>query len=105
MVTRLLLMKLLSLSVMTDTILLSTRIGNNINMSKEIDILKAENDLLHEKIEVMRTVLYEWNATSNPVWEYRKLKQIGETESDYEDLVEDDDGWSAGPNDDLEDDN
>ena len=90
---------------MTDTILLSTRIGNNINMSKEIDILKAENDLLHEKIEVMRTVLYEWNATSNPVWEYRKLKQIGETESDYEDLVEDDDGWSAGPNDDLEDDN
>lgn len=75
------------------------------NMSKEIDILKAENDLLHEKIEVMRTVLYEWNTTSNPVWEYRKLKQIGETESDYEDLVEDDDGWSAGPNDDLEDDN
>jgi hypothetical protein len=86
---------------MTDTILSSIRIGNNINMSKEIDILKAENDLLHEKIEVMRTVLYEWNATSNPVWEYRKLKQIGETESDYEDLVEDDDGgWSAGPDDD-----
>jgi hypothetical protein len=75
-------------------------------MSKEIDILKAENDLLHEKIEVMRTVLYEWNATSNPVWEYRKLKQIGETESDYEDLVEDDDGgWSAGPDDDSENDN
>jgi hypothetical protein len=92
---------------MTDTILLSTRIGNNINMSKEIDILKAENDLLHEKLEVMRAILYEWNVTSNPIWEYRKLKQIGETESDYEDLVEDDDGgWSAGPDDDdLENDN
>jgi hypothetical protein len=69
------------------------------NMSKEIDILKAENDLLHEKLEVMRAILYEWNATSHPVWEYRKLKQIGETESD-------DGGWSAGPDDDdLENDN
>jgi len=32
-------------------------------MSKEIDILKAENDLLHEKLEVMRAILYEWNVT------------------------------------------
>lgn len=31
----------------------------------------------------MRALLWEWNVTSDNVWEYYRLKRVGETEEDY----------------------
>lgn len=44
---------------------------------------------LENKIRVMRGLLWEWNTSSGPVWEYWKLAQVGETIADYADYVDD----------------
>lgn len=44
---------------------------------------------LENKIRVMRGLLWEWNISSGPVWEYWKLAQVGETIADYADYVDD----------------
>ena len=44
---------------------------------------------LENKIRVMRGLLWEWNTSSGPVWEYWKLAQVGETMADYADYVDD----------------
>ena len=44
---------------------------------------------LENKIRVMRGLLWEWNISSGPVWEYWKLAQVGETVADYADYVDD----------------
>lgn len=52
-------------------------------MNDEIEQLKSEIKRLNEKIHVMRGLLYEWNVSSGPVWENWRLKQVGETQGDY----------------------
>ena len=51
--------------------------------SNDTNDLKAEIVRLNEKLNVMRALLWEWNVTSDNVWEYYRLKQVGETEEDY----------------------
>ena len=51
--------------------------------NNEINDLKAEIARLNDKIHAMRSLLWEWNSSSGPVWEYWKLKDVGETEKDY----------------------
>lgn len=51
--------------------------------SNDINELQAEIARLNDKVRVMRTLLWEWNASSDNVWEYWKLKQVGEREEDY----------------------
>lgn len=53
------------------------------SMNSEVEQLKAEIASLKEKIAAMRNVLWEWNNSSGAVWEYWKLKQIGEKAEDY----------------------
>ena len=57
-------------------------------MREEIENLKRENDRLNAKLQVMRALLWEWNSSSGPVWEYWRLKEAGETEADYEFLMD-----------------
>jgi hypothetical protein len=57
--------------------------------SNEINELQAEIVRLNEKIKVMRGLLWEWNPTSDNVWEYYRLYQVGETSVDYTDWTED----------------
>jgi hypothetical protein len=57
--------------------------------SNEINELQAEIVRLNEKIKVMRGLLWEWNPTSDNVWEYYRLHQVGETSADYTDWTED----------------
>ena len=49
----------------------------------DIHELKAEIVRLNDKINVMRRILWEWNSSSGPVWEYYRLKQVGEKQEDY----------------------
>lgn len=58
-------------------------LGYTVGMNNEIEQLKAEIIRLNDKIHVMRSLLWEWNVSSGPVWEYRRLKQIGEKPEDY----------------------
>jgi len=58
-------------------------------MNNEIEQLKAEIVRLNDKIHVMRGLLWEWNISSGPVWEYWKLKQVGEKPEDYSHWTED----------------
>lgn len=60
-------------------------------MENEIEQLKAEITRLNDKIHVMRSLLCEWNGSSCPVWENRRLKALGETIADYADYVDEDD--------------
>jgi hypothetical protein len=53
------------------------------NSNDDINDLKAEIVRLHEKLNVMRALLWEWNVTSDNVWEHYRLKRVGETEEDY----------------------
>ena len=64
------------------------------NMNNEVDQLKAEIVRLNEKIHAMRGVLWEWNCSSDMVWEYWKLKQVGEKAEDYVD-------WTGDEEDDM----
>ena len=57
-------------------------------MQEEIEKLKRENDRLNAKLQAMRALLWEWNSSSGPVWEYWRLKEAGETEADYEFLLD-----------------
>lgn len=56
---------------------------------QSIDALKAEIVRLNDKIHAMRGLLWEWNVSSGPVWEYWKLVQVGETPEDYSHWTED----------------
>jgi hypothetical protein len=49
-----------------------------------------EIDRLNKKIATMRSLLWEWNCSSGPVWEYWQLADVGETEEDYKHLFDDD---------------
>jgi hypothetical protein len=60
------------------------------NSNDEINELKAEIVRLNDKICVMRSLLWEWNCTSDNVWEYYRLKQVGERDIDYAFLVNED---------------
>ena len=60
-------------------------------MNAEIENLKAEITRLNDKIHVMRSMLWEWNCSSGPVWEHSKLKKIGERPEDYSHWNEDED--------------
>jgi hypothetical protein len=40
-----------------------------------------EIDRLNKKIATMRALLWEWNCSSGPVWEYWRLADVGETET------------------------
>jgi len=60
-------------------------------MENEIETLKAEIERLNNKISAMRGLLWEWNSSSGPVWENRRLKAVGETIADYADYVDEDD--------------
>lgn len=51
--------------------------------------LKAKIEELEKKILVMRTLLWEWNCSSGPVWDYWRLHDVGETEADYAHLMDD----------------
>ena len=57
--------------------------------SNDINDLQAEIARLNEKIAVMRSLLWEWNCSSDMVWEYYRLKQVGETSADYAEWTED----------------
>ena len=57
--------------------------------SEDINELKAEIARLNEKIQAMRGILWEWNSSSGPVWEYYRLKQVGEKQEDYSFLDDD----------------
>ena len=57
-------------------------------MQQEIENLKAEIVRLNDKICVMRSILWEWNPSSGPVWEYHRLKKIGERDIDYSFLAD-----------------
>jgi hypothetical protein len=57
--------------------------------SNDINDLQAEIARLNEKIKVMRGLLWEWNCSSDMVWEYYRLKQVGETSADYAEWTED----------------
>ena len=59
-----------------------------VNSNDDVNDLKAEIVRLHEKLNVMRALLWEWNVTSDNVWEYYRLKKVGETEEDYSFLDE-----------------
>lgn len=61
------------------------------NTNNEINELKAKILLLEDKIHVMRGLLWEWNCSSDVVWEYWKLKQIGEQAQDYYHFTGDED--------------
>jgi len=61
------------------------------SMNNETEQLKAEIAALKEKVAGMRNVLWEWNVSSGPVWEYWKLKQVGEKAEDYAHLMDEDD--------------
>jgi len=58
--------------------------------SNDINELQAEIARLNEKIAVMRGLLWEWNCYSDMVWEYWKLKQVGERDIDYSFLLNED---------------
>lgn len=58
------------------------------NMNSESEQLKSEIIRLNEKIHAMRGLLWEWNVSSGPVWEYWKLKQVGEKAEDYAHLMD-----------------
>jgi hypothetical protein len=62
----------------------------NKNLADPNEMLKTITQL-EEKIKVMRSVLWEWNCSSGPVWEYYRLKSVGENESDYEFINDDPD--------------
>lgn len=51
--------------------------------------LKAKIEELEKKIAVMRSLLWEWNCSSGPVWEYWRLADVGETEADYSHMMDD----------------
>jgi len=57
---------------------------------QSIDDLKAEIIRLNDKIHAMRGLLWEWNVSSGPVWEYWKLAKVGETAEDYSHWTEED---------------
>lgn len=61
------------------------------NSNDEINRLKAEILRLEDKIHVMRGLLWEWNATSDNVWEHSKLKKMGERAEDYYHFTGDED--------------
>jgi hypothetical protein len=54
----------------------------NINLADPNSVLNKIADL-ENKIKVMREVLWQWNCSSGPVWEYYKLQKVGETSEDY----------------------
>lgn len=62
----------------------------NINLSNPNDVIKVITDL-ENKINVMRALLWEWNCTSDAVWNYYRLKDVGEREEDYDFIKEDED--------------
>lgn len=51
--------------------------------------LRREITRLNDKIHAMRSLLYEWNVSSGPVWEHGRLKQVGEKPEDYSHWTED----------------
>jgi hypothetical protein len=59
---------------------------NNDNLT--LDQAKTEIESLTKKIQVMRALLWEWNSSSDSVWEYWRLKEVGETAKDYEFLLD-----------------
>lgn len=61
------------------------------NSEDEINELRAQIFTLNKKIEAMRGVLWEWNCSSDNVWEYWRLKEVGETAEDYADYIGEDD--------------
>jgi hypothetical protein len=61
------------------------------NSNDEINALKAEIVRLNDKIHTMRGLLWEWNCSSGPVWEYWKLMEIGEKPEDYSHWTEEED--------------
>lgn len=58
----------------------------------DINDLLKENQILREKVEVMRKLLWEWNPSSGNVWEQRRLKEVGETATDYPFAFDDEEG-------------
>jgi hypothetical protein len=50
--------------------------------------LIQENKILKDKIAAMRAVLWEWNNSSDCVWNYYRLKAVGETKKDYDFLLD-----------------
>ena len=61
----------------------------NLNLSNPEEVMRYINEL-EVKINVMRSVLWEWNCSSGPVWEYYRLQSVGEIEEDYKFIVCDD---------------
>jgi hypothetical protein len=61
-------------------------------MRMEINDLLKENQILREKVETMRKLLWEWNPSCGGVWEQRRLREIGETQADYPFAFDDEDG-------------
>ena len=59
------------------------------NREDEINELRAEMASLERKLHVMRGLLWEWNPTSDDVWEYWKLKEIDECSAHYVEWTED----------------
>ena len=59
------------------------------NREDEINELRAEMAALHRTMHVMRGLLWEWNPTSDNVWEHHKLKELGEVSAHYVDWTED----------------
>jgi hypothetical protein len=54
----------------------------NINFANPNEVIKLISEM-ETKINTMRTVLWEWNCSSGPVWEYYRLKAVGEKAEDY----------------------
>lgn len=57
----------------------------------EADMLAREVESLRAKVKAMRELLYEWNCSSGPVWEHRKMMAVGETANDYRSFYEEED--------------
>lgn len=54
----------------------------NINLADTREVIKLISEM-ETKINAMRTVLWEWNCSSGPVWEYYRLKAVGEKAEHY----------------------
>lgn len=63
---------------------------SSINFANTNEVIKLLFEM-ETKINVMRQLLWEWNCSSDPVWENYRLKSVGETESDYEFINDDPD--------------
>jgi len=53
--------------------------------------LEVQIKALEQKINAMRSLLWEWNCTAVPVWEIEELFDLGETRHDYLQFMDTDD--------------